>query len=633
MKKWSFVTGLTFILLLLLTLSGYTVSVIRWLTSDLNDLIAKNYDTVRAVRELRSCVTRLNVHYLGVNSPEALRAGRTVFDTERAIIDEHLKFLARNVNSEQETPLVERLGAYTKDFISAYESYLSISGRSGRSVVEKFDDLSNNIAQLTGDIQESGTALIDLNEKQIFQRRDAAVARGKRATAVSLTIVAFSLLVYIFASIQLARGIYQPLRKLRDAITRVRQRSFEQPILVEGSDELAQIAYSFNQMAVELRKYIEETDDKAVQASRDRRAILAALPHPVFIVNEDLSLRLSNPRGESLMKAAGSEGMVPTAIRRLIDNAAAQYEELVDNDMKRVVEYKNEDSGGPSETTAYLPQIFRLTDPHGAPEGWAVLLIDVTQLRRLDQAKSKAISTIGHEIKTPITGIRMTLHLLLEEKIGHLNAEQKELIQAGRDDCERLLAVLQSLLELARLESGRTAVRIETTAAKTLLLQAEAMYGAVVKNAGATLELLMPAEPMPDVQADLMHAGRVLGNFLSNAAKYGAPGEKVTLQASPRADGYVRFSVLNTAARPFSEAEQSRLFEPFYRRAGEQAEGAGLGLAIAKEIAAAHGGRIGVWGEGKLVEFYLDLRLAKSQAKISVSQSKDVTQLSAPSYA
>lgn len=631
MKKWSFVTGLTFILLLLLTLSGYTVSVIRWLTYDLDDLISRNYDTVRAVRELRACATRLNVHYRGVNSPEALRSGRTVFDTEKAIIDEHLKFLQRNVSSAEETQLVERLGAYTKDFISSYEGYLSFAGKAGRTVTEKFDDYSNSIAQLSGNIQETGSALIEFNEKQIFQRRDAAVARGKRATAVTLTIVAFSLLVYIFASFQLARGIYQPLRKLRDAIARVRQRSFEQPIVVEGSDELAQIAYSFNQMAAELRKYIEETDDKAVQASRDRRAILAALPHPVFIVNEDLSLRLSNPRGELLMRAAGAEGTVPAAMRKLIDEAAARNEEFVDNDMKRVVEYQNEKGSVPGETVSYLPQVFRLKDPHGEPEGWAVLLIDVTQLRRLDQAKSKAISTIGHEIKTPITGIRMTLHLLLEEKIGRLNDEQKELLVAGRDDCERLLSVLQSLLELARLESGRTAVRLDSTTPKTLLLQAEAMYGTAVRNVGAQLEILLPPEPLPEVQADLMHAGRVLGNFLSNAAKYGAPGEKVVLQAAPRADGYVRFSVLNQTLRPLSEAEQTRLFEPFYRRAGEEAEGAGLGLAIAKEIASAHGGRIGVWAEGRMVEFYLDLRLAKFPAKVSVPLSKDVLSLPLPS--
>ena len=113
---------------------------------------------------------------------------------------------------------------------------------------------------------------------------------------------------------------------------------------------------------------------------------------------------------------------------------------------------------------------------------------------------------------------------------------------------------------------------------------------------------------MSPVLADLIHAGRVLGNFLSNAAKYGARGGEVRFLATERADGFVRFSVSNPAARPLSEAEQLRIFDPFYRRPGEKAEGSGLGLTIAREIAAAHGGRIGVWCEGGRVEFYLDLR-------------------------
>ncbi|MBL9213851.1 MAG: sensor histidine kinase, partial [Opitutaceae bacterium] len=99
--------------------------------------------------------------------------------------------------------------------------------------------------------------------------------------------------------------------------------------------------------------------------------------------------------------------------------------------------------------------------------------------------------------------------------------------------------------------------------------------------------------------------------FLSNAGKYGLPGGRVVLRVLPRADGYVRFSVVNHG-RPFSEAEQAQVFDPFFRRAGENAEGTGLGLAICREIAALHGGRVGVHSPAGSdeVEFYFDLRRA-----------------------
>jgi signal transduction histidine kinase len=236
------------------------------------------------------------------------------------------------------------------------------------------------------------------------------------------------------------------------------------------------------------------------------------------------------------------------------------------------------------------------------------MLVDVTKLRQFDQAKTKAISTLGHEVKTPVTSIRMTLHLMLEEKIGPLTPDQRELLMAGRDDCERLLAILQALLELARFEGGRVEMTPRSTAPADLLMQAEGMHCGYFRG-GAPLVTEAPVN-LPMVQADAIHVVRVLGNYLSNAAKYRTPNTPVLMRAVERADGYVRLSVSNQTPRPLTEAERAQLFEPFYRRAGESSEGTGLGLTICREIAAAHGGRTGVWSEGDTVEFFLDLRRA-----------------------
>lgn len=317
---------------------------------------------------------------------------------------------------------------------------------------------------------------------------------------------------------------------------------------------------------------------------------------------------MSNPRGEEFAASAGVPGSLPAAVRRQIDLAAERGHDLVDNDMHRVIEGAGEAEGDGRGPAYFLPQVFRLMDSHGSREGWAVLLVDVTKLRRLDEVKTKALSTLGHEVKTPVTGIRMSLHLLLEEKLGTLNDDQRELIAVGRDDCERLLLVLHSLLELARLESGHAILKLEPTPAEHLLVQAEAMHGEIVRQNGMSLSSPEALDGMPPVMCDLIHAGRVMGNFLSNAAKYGMREGEVRLSATERADGFVRFSVSNPAERMLSEEEQVRIFEPFYRRPGEKAEGTGLGLTIAREIAAAQGGRIGVWCEAGRVEFYLDLR-------------------------
>src|SRR5690606_6937745 len=147
-----------------------------------------------------------------------------------------------------------------------------------------------------------------------------------------------------------------------------------------------------------------------------------------------------------------------------IDGAAAAARDVVGDDIRRTIHLAPTPSITGTVTEAggdYLPQIFRMSGAFDTDDGWAVLLVDITRLRRNVEAKTKALATLSHEVKTPVAGIRMSLHLLLEEKLGAINPDQRELLEVGRDDCERLLSVLQALLELARLESGSTELKTQ----------------------------------------------------------------------------------------------------------------------------------------------------------------------------
>jgi two-component system, NtrC family, sensor histidine kinase KinB len=174
-----------------------------------------------------------------------------------------------------------------------------------------------------------------------------------------------------------------------------------------------------------------------------------------------------------------------------------------------------------------------------------------------------------------------------------------------------LLKVLQSLLELARLESGRAELRPVAVSARDLLEEVTMLHAAEAERHGA--ELLLEVDPdVPAVQADPLRIGRVLANFTTNALKYGDAGRPIRLQARPLGTDFVRFSVVNEGSG-LTEEQQAKVFEPFYRRPGEAAEGTGLGLALAKEIVQAHRGRIGVASEpGRATAFYCDLPVAES---------------------
>ncbi len=603
MKRWNFVTGLTIVLLLLLVVSGFCVWTARSLTADIDQMIASNFETIRAMRGVRLSVVRIDAQYRSATTPAEISKVRGLFDVERAQILRGITLAEGNANTDREHQAVARVSALAKDFFTLYEEYFGL----GRFDGDRFKALTRSLAQFSSDITEAVGLVQDLNEAAVLERRAAAAHKGQNASIIAIGIAVFSLGIYIWTSIRLSHALFQPLRELRDSIVKVGQRQFDLIVPLRGGEELAQIATTFNQMAGELRAYVAETDQQAVEASRVSRAILEALPYPIYIVDADYTVKVMNPRAEALSRALEISGALPGAVRKAIDDAAALGTDLVGDDLHRAVEVALPAAGaGPTPT--YLPQVFRMAAVPGAKTGWAVLLVDVTKLRQFDLAKTKALSIIGHEVKTPVTSIRLTLHLLLEEKIGSLTADQRELIEAGRDDCERLLTVLQALLELARFESGRVAMRVVPVTPATLLTQSDAMHGDFVRRQGVTV-VTEPVPPgLPAVLADAIHVVRVLGNYLTNAAKYGQPRQTVAMRAELRADGFVRLSVRNRAVRPLSEAEQARIFDPFYRREGERAEGTGLGLTICREIAAAHGGRVGVWASGDVVDFYLDLR-------------------------
>lgn len=605
MNRWTFISGLTVTLLLLLILSGFCVWITRSLTADVDQMIAGNFDTLRAQRDLLTATARIDAHYRSGAGVDGLDRSRHAFDLERAGVLEALKTTRANAHDDRERALVTRLEALVDDYFANYERYFTLTpGESGR-----FRALSEVLAQGAVAMAEVAGAIMDTNERAILARRDAALAKGRSVTVIASGFAIFSVSIYVLTSMRLTRAVFEPLRRLRDSIQQVSDRQFDAVIPIEGGGELGQIAEGFNRMAGELHRYVSETDERALHASRVSRAILEALPYPVYIVDSNFSVHLTNPRADALSESLGIPGSLPADVRQRLDEAASAGTDTVNDDVSRAVRLTAGDDEPSNETGAYyLPQIFQMPSAFDGGHGWAVLLVDITRLRRMDAAKTRALSTLGHEVKTPVAGVRMTLQLLLDEKIDTLSPVQRELVEAGRDDCERLLGVLRALLELAQLESGRIVLVLGQHAPEELLSDARAAQLEASRRSGRELRIVSPAG-LPRVLADPPHALRVLGNFISNALKYGSPQEPIELRAHSRGDGYVRFSVVNRSERLLSESEQTQVFEPFFRRSGERAEGTGLGLAISREIAVLHGGRVGIYCQPaeRTVEFHLDL--------------------------
>jgi len=257
----------------------------------------------------------------------------------------------------------------------------------------------------------------------------------------------------------------------------------------------------------------------------------------------------------------------------------------------------------------YRPEAVPILDTERLTTGVILVLKDVTQLRQQDEIKRGVVRTVSHQLNTPLTSVRMAIHLLLGEKIGALNEKQAELLISAREDSDRLHDILDSLLDLSRLESGKAQMEFRALSPRSIVMDAVESVRRTAQDRGLALQADIP-DDLPDVWVDTTRIGHVFSNLLSNSLKHTSPGGRIALTAEAD-DAWVRFHVSDTG-EGIPAAFLTRVFEPFFRVPGRRNEtGAGLGLAIVKEIVEAHGGTMGVESaEGKGASFTFTLRRA-----------------------
>jgi NtrC-family two-component system sensor histidine kinase KinB len=245
----------------------------------------------------------------------------------------------------------------------------------------------------------------------------------------------------------------------------------------------------------------------------------------------------------------------------------------------------------------------------GESAGLSLILKDMTQVHEQQELKRGVVSTVSHQLKTPLTSLRMSIYLLLEERVGTLNEKQIELLMSARDDSDKLAGILDDLLDLNRIESGRSNLSPEPVLPRALVTDAVEPFLFEAKDKGLTI-LNQVAEDLPEVMADQQKIRHVFMNLFTNALRFTGPGGSITVQAVLEHE-HVRFSVEDTGTGIPAD-HLSRIFEQFYRVPGqEDKSGIGLGLAIVKEIIRAHGGDVGVQsnvGEGSIFYFTLPLK-------------------------
>jgi two-component system, NtrC family, sensor histidine kinase KinB len=600
MLRWRLTLGLLATLVILLLVGIYGV----WLFNDLgravDNVLRNNYDSIAACHAMRVATARINTFYPRVDRPAPPYDQTGPIDEAEKEFAKRFAILERNARDPEQRDLVAQLKQVVTDYVQSYRQMFAQFKANDLAI----KDTRTKIPKLTLQITELTEKILRQNERQMFLANQSARRKARESIRLLLTAMVSSVVVFVFTYARLGQSLVTPLQKLTDSIRELRSRDFDHALPEMGKDELGELTREFNQMALELRNFYRETDRKLIELNQVIRAMLTTLPYPLFILDQrDLITRM-NPAAEKLMVHFQSGGELPPTLRRQVTEAAVTGSDYRLDDLKQALRFRIDE-----EEIYFLPRIFSLVLEDGSIFGRALMLIDVTRFRWLDEMKSDTLATLSHEIKTPLTGIRLVLHLLLDKRMGTLSESQKELVTTARDDCERLLRTLKSILDLAQMESGKAQLNFQPVSPAQLVEETSTNFRDLC--AAAALELKMDLAPgLPDVSVDPDRVGLILSNFVSNALKYSFRDSQIIIRARRWNQNFIRFSVVNHGPG-LSEIEQSKVFDKFYRSEKLGGDGAGLGLSIARQIVQAHEGRIGVFSVvDETTEFYCDLPVA-----------------------
>ncbi len=582
-----------------------SVVMISTLSSRSQLILKDNYRSVLAAQRMKEAAERLDDTLVLSLLKDQQKEEAKQAATYRQQFEQELQVQEGNITEPGEQDATQRLRTFWNDYQDKMHRFKALQAPEAAKQFY-FTELATAFHSLRTTLED----ILAINQDSMVRKSEEARRAATRLNTITVTAALGALLLGLVLSTVLTNRLLRPLSVLSQVTRRIGEGDFQARVNISGKDEIAQLAREFNTMASHLDEYRNSSLGELLHAQESLQAAIDSLPDPVVVFGVNGDIRNVNQAAETILglhvETVTKDPLqdVDPSVRAVLEQLRTQV--LSGNGPFFPKGFEDAIRVATREGDTYLlPRAAPVYEMGGTLIGATVILQEITRLHRFDELKNNLVATVAHEFRTPLTSLRMAIHLCLEQAVGPITEKQADLLHAAREDCERLQAMVDDLLDLSRMEAGRVELHLHAVSPALLVKGAAETHRALAEEQGIQLRMVLPA-PDTAVAADPERIAIVLANLVTNALRHTSAGGQITIVARP-INHHVRFEVTDTGAGIPPEY-QARVFDKFFRVPSAPGGAAGLGLSIVKEIVAEHDGEIGLDSEeGKGSTFWFTL--------------------------
>ncbi|OLF51347.1 ATP-binding protein [Pseudomonas chlororaphis] len=522
---------------------------------------------------------------------------------DRAALDasrqQYLALLDQGIEHERQNNVHNGFTQARNDYQSFFEAFERADGTSAGAngnteLTQRFNTLRNGL------ISEHKRALDTINDIE-HRARDRALLIAGLLGLVGLAV----LIIGFITAHGIARRFGGPIEALAKAADKIGQGNFDVTLPLSSGPEMNLLTRRFGIMAQALREHQATNVDELLAGQQRLQSVLDSIDDGLLMIDRQGRLEHLNPVAQRQLgwdEERLGQGLGSALERPELDEQLQLV--LRGGNLERAPEDLSVEVDGESRLLTY--SLTPVSHPQGHILGAVMVLHDVTEQRAFERVRSEFVLRASHELRTPVTGMHMAFGLLQERLHFPEESREADLLNTVNEEMQRLMQLINDLLNFSRYQNGLQKLTLAPCTLEELLEQARSRFA----EAAAAQEIDLVVEiqaPLPRLHADRMQLERVLDNLVDNALRHTARGGSIRLQA--RRHGERVIISVEDNGEGIAYGQQGRIFEPFVQ-VGRKKGGAGLGLALCKEIVQLHGGRMGVYSRpGQGTQFYLALPL------------------------